>query len=136
MTSTTPPITVSITFPVMIAAAALFGCPRLVIPGRPGATPAAQDRARRVIGVGRTGHVRLMRLFPGIARAVGPRQLVDRVMQPGMPLRRHLRRLRLAMVDHPALLAARPPAAAPHRPAALLAVIAVAKAVSPHQLAA
>src|SRR5260370_17237683 len=110
----------------MFAAAALFGCPRLVIPGGAGPMAAAQDRARRVIGIGRAGHVWLVRFFPGMARTVGARHLVHRMVQPGMPFRRHFRPLRLAVVDDPALLAAEPAAAAPQRCPAALAVIAVA----------
>src|SRR5215472_7575378 len=110
----------------MFAATGLFGCPRLVIPGGAGTVAATPDRAGRIIGVRRSSHVRLVRLLPGIARPVGARQLVDRMVQPGMPFGRHLRAFRLAIVDNPTLLAAGAASAAPHRPAAALAIIAVA----------
>ena len=101
----------------------------------PGAVAAAQDRAARVIGIGRAGHVRLVRLFPRIARA-RPRHLVDHMVQPGVPFRRHLRALGLALVDDPAPLAAEPAAAEPLRLVASLAVIAVAVVVGADQFAA
>ena len=68
---------------------------------------------RRIIGIGRARHVRLVRFLPGITRPVGARQLVDRMVQPGVPLGGTLRGLRLAIVDDPALLAAGAPIAAP-----------------------
>src|SRR5271167_3969958 len=97
--------------------------------------PAAQDRARRMIGVGRAGHVRLVLLLPGIADAVSSRDLVDRVVQPGMPFRGHLRPLRLAVIHDPALFAAGAPTAAPQRPGTLLAIVPVAEIVGSDQLA-
>src|SRR5438876_11712410 len=104
-----------------------FRRPWLVIAGRRGTDATAQDRPPRVIGEGRAGHVRLMLLLPSVAATfLRARHLVDRVMQPGMPFRRHLGRLRLTLIDDPALLAARPSAAAPQRVIAPLAVIAVA----------
>src|SRR5215470_12298691 len=102
-----------------------FGRPWLVIPGRAGAMAAAQDRAGRVISQRRAGHVRLVWLLPGIADTVRPRELVNGVMQPGVPFRRHLGALGLAVIDDPALFTARPPAALSHRLGAPLAVIAV-----------
>src|SRR5208282_1825765 len=112
-----------------------FRGPRLVIPGRAGPVPAAQDRARRVIGVGCAGHVRLVLLLPGIADAIGARHLVDRVVQPGVPLGWHLGPLRLAIIDDPALFAAGAPTAAPQRLGTLLAIVPVAEIVGPDQLA-
>src|SRR5205823_4193634 len=97
----TAPMTVSMTFPVMIRAAVSLRGPRLVVAGRAGPVAATQDRARRIIGIGRAGHIRLIPLLPGVARPVGPRQLVPRMVQPGMPFGRHFRALRLAIVDHP-----------------------------------
>src|SRR5437667_6720189 len=114
---------------------ALFRRPWLVIAGRRDAVAAAQHRAARVIGLGRAGQVRLVRLLPGIALA-RLRHLVDHVVQPGVPLRRHLGTLRLAIVDDPAPLAARPPAAAPDRLIALEAIVAVAVGVGADGLAA
>src|ERR1700730_18159252 len=119
----------------MFAAAGLFGGPRLVIPGGAGPMAAAQDRARRMIGVRGAGHVRLVRLLPGIAGTVGARHLVHRMVQPGMPFRRHFRCLWLAVVDDPALLAAEPAAATPQGGGAAIAVIAVAVAVGADQFA-
>src|SRR5262249_50718824 len=97
---------------------------------------AGTDRAAREIGKGRTGHVWLVRLFPGMPRAGGARQFVDRVVQPGMPFRRHLRSFRLAIIDDPAFLAAGPTPAAPQRLSAALAVIAVTVRIGADQLAA
>src|SRR5208283_1657485 len=113
----------------------LFRRPRLVIARGAGAMPAAQHRPLRVIGLRRAGQVGLVRLFPGIVR---PRagHLVDRVMQPGVPLRRNLRALRLALVDDPAPLAAEAAAATPGRLVALEAVIGVAIRVRADPLAA
>src|SRR6201995_148047 len=119
----------------MFAAIVSFGGPGLVIPCGAGPGAAAQDRARRVIGVGRAGHVRLVRYLPGRAGPVAARQLVHGMVQPGMPFRGHLRRLRLAVVDDPPLLAAEPAAAAPQRPGPAFAVIAVAVIVGADQLA-
>src|SRR5215467_4308671 len=61
---------------------------------------------------------------------------VDRVVQPGMPFRRHLRSFRLAIIDDPALLAAGPAPAAPQRFSAALAVIAVTVRIGADQFAA
>src|SRR5712691_12396444 len=103
---------------------ALFRRPRLVIAGRANPVAAAQHRARWMVGLFGSGHVRLVVLFPGIALArLG--QLVDHVVQPGMPFRRHLGALRLAIVDDPAPVAAKPPAAAPRRLLAPEAIIAI-----------
>src|SRR5271168_2469550 len=129
---TTAPSTVSMTLPLIGRCPgwphpepALFRRPRLVIAGRAIAVAAAQHRAGRMVGLWRPGHVRLVVLFPGIALA-RLRQLVDHVMQPGMPFRRHLGAFRLAIVDDPAPLAAETPAAAPGRLVAPEAVVAVA----------
>src|SRR5215831_11478663 len=124
------------TFPLMLCDAALFGGPRLVVPGGRRPLAAATDRAAREIGKGRTGHVWLVRLFPGIPRAVGARQFVDRVVQPGMPFRRHLRSFRLAIIDDPAFLAAGPAPAAPQRLSTALTVIAVTVRIGADQFAA
>src|SRR3984957_1548740 len=56
---------------------------------RTDAVAAAQDRARRVVGIARAGHVWLVRLLPGMAGAVGARHLVHPMVQPGVPFRRH-----------------------------------------------
>src|SRR6266436_9641610 len=122
---TTAPITVSMTLPLIARVPApLFRRPRLVIAGRAEAVAAAQHRAGRMVGQGGAGHVRLVVLFPGIALArLG--QLVDHVVQPGMPFRRHLGALRLAIVDDPAPVAAEAPAAEPRRLVALQAIVAV-----------
>src|SRR5262249_5547253 len=122
-------------FPVMVRARASFGSPRLIIPGGGGAVAAAQHRAARVIGKGRAGHIRLVLLLPRVARTVGARDLVDRMMEPGMPTRGHLGCFRLTIVDDPTLFATGPPAAAPQRLAAPFAVIAVAEAVGSDQFA-
>src|SRR5271165_2784974 len=150
MTSTTAPITVSITLPLirrftplmpappnLIRAASLFRRPRLVIAD--GALPlaAAQNRACRTIGVRGPGHVRQMLFLPGIAGACARmRDLVNRVMQPGVPLGRHLRSFRGASVHDPSFLTACPTAAAHQLPPPLFPVVAVAEAVNPNILAA
>src|SRR5438067_1025 len=123
-------------FPVIAARPCSFRRPRLVIAGGGGPAPAAQYRARRVIGKGGACHIRLMLLLPGVADPVRARHLIDRVVQPGVPFGGNLGPLRLALIDDPALLAAGPPAAPLQRLAATLAIIAVAKAVGPDQLAA
>src|SRR5216683_3965666 len=122
---TTAPTTVSMTLPLIGRfPAPLFRRPRLVIAGRASAVAAAQHRAGRMVGLRGPGHVRQVVLFPGMALArLG--QLVDHMMQPGMPFRRHLGAFRLAIVDDPAPVAAKPPAAAPRRLLALEPVIAV-----------
>src|SRR5712691_9873378 len=109
---TTAPITISMTLPLIVRSpAALFRRPRLVIAGRAKAVAAAQHRAGRMVGHGGPGHVRLVVLFPGIALArLGQR--VDHVVQPGMPFRRDLGALWLAIIDDPAPVAAEPPATA------------------------
>src|SRR6266851_6610132 len=133
---TTAPITVSMTLPLIARLpAALFRRPRLVIAGRASAVAAAQHRAGRMVGQGGPGHVRQVVLFPGMALArLG--QLVDHVMQPGMPFRRHLGALRLAIIDDPAPVAAEPPAAAPGRLLAPEAVIAIPIGIGPDGFAA
>src|ERR1700693_1578573 len=127
---TTAPITVSIMLPLIFRLpGGLFRRPRLVIAGRAVAVAAAQHRARRMVGLRGPGHVRLMILFPGMALArLG--QLVDHVMQPGMPFRRHLGAFRLAVIDDPAPVAAEAPAAPPRRLVALEAVVAVAVGIA------
>src|SRR5215469_16957521 len=112
-------------FPVMLLAAASIRCPRLVIPSSVRPMAAAQDRAPRIIRKGGAGHVRLMRLFPRVSGTVRTRHLVHRMMQPGMPLGGHFRPLRLAIIYHPALFAAEPPAAASCGPVPPLAVVAI-----------
>src|SRR5271170_7966034 len=114
---TTAPITVSMTLPLIGRCLggphpepALFRRPRLVIAGGADTVAAAQHRARRMVGQRGPGHVRLVVLFPGMALA-RLRQLVDHVMQPGMPFRRHLGALGFAIIDHPAPLAAEASAA-------------------------
>src|SRR6202030_2333981 len=62
--------------------------------------------------------------------------LIDRMMQPGMPFRRHLGPLRLALVDDPAALAAEAGAAQPLRLVALQPVVAVAVGVAADRRAA
>src|SRR5205814_5009618 len=76
-----------------------------------------------------------VRLFPGVALA-RLRHLVDHVVQPGMPFRRHLGAFRLAIVDDPAPLAAEPAAAQPPRLVALQPVIPVAVIVDADRRAA
>src|SRR5216684_4563949 len=127
---TTAPITVSMTLPLIARLpAALFRRPRLVIAGRASAVAAAQHRAGRMVGQGGPGHVRQVVLFPGMALArLG--QLVDHVMQPGMPFRRHLGAFRLAVVDDPAPVAAESPAAPPRRLVAPEAIVVVAVGVA------
>src|SRR5689334_18647530 len=80
--------------------------PRLVVAGGAGAVAALVVVARRPVGPGRSGQVGQMLLLPRPARrAARRRRFLDDVMQPGMPLRRHLGSLGLALVEHPALLA-------------------------------
>src|SRR5712691_6053252 len=124
-TMTTAPITVSMTLPLIARVrGALFRRPRLVIAGRANAVATTQHRAGRMVGERGPGHVRLVVLFPGMALArLG--WLVDHVMQPGMPFRRHLGALRLAIVDDPAPVAPETPAAEPRRLVALEPVIAI-----------
>src|ERR1051325_6631497 len=96
-------------------ASPLLRPPGLVVAGCRAAVAAAQDRAARMIGQRRPGHVRLVRLFPGIAL---PRlwDLVIHMVQPRVPFRRYLRPLGLALVDDPAPFAAEPAAAERCRP--------------------
>ena len=47
------------------------------------------------------GEVRLMRLLPGSAAAIGQHR-IGRVMQPGMPFRAHAGSIRRAGINHPA----------------------------------
>src|SRR5712691_1652996 len=132
---TTAPITVSMTLPLIARAPApLFRRPWLVIAGRANAVAAAQHRAGRMVSQGGPGHVRLVVLFPGIALA-RLRQLVDHVVQPGMPFRRHLGALRLTVVDDPAPIAAEAPAAAPRRLLAPEAVIAIPVGIGANEFA-
>src|SRR6185437_27993 len=137
MSSTTAPITASIMFPFIAAPERCVSArrPGLVIAGRPGPVPAAEDRPGRAIGARGPGQVRLVRLFPFIPLAIG-RHRVGRVMQPGVPFRRNLGPLGLAPVDYPAPLAA--PASSPglQLSAALHPVIAVAIRIAADQLAA
>ena len=60
--------------------------PGLVVAGGLGPAAADKRRARRTVGRGRAGQVRLMRLFP-LARRVAlfGRRHIDCVMQPAMP---------------------------------------------------
>src|SRR6516162_10233806 len=111
-----------------------LGCPRLVIPGRASTAATAQDRAPRMIGEGCPGHVRLMLLLPRIADAVRSWDLVDRMVQPGVPFGRYLRPLRLTVIHDPTLFAAGSPTATPQGPIALLAIVTVAEAVGADQL--
>src|SRR5439155_817205 len=121
--------------PVIPALPDLFGCPRLVIPGRARPLRAAQHRSWRIIGEGCTGHVRLVLFLPRVAHTVRARHLVDRMVQPGMPLLGHLGPFRLALIDDPALFTAGSPAAAPRRLGTPFAIVAVAESVGPNQLA-
>src|SRR5712691_4040847 len=99
-------------YPAVAArAGALFRRPRLVIAGGADPVSAAQHRAGRVIGERRAGQIRLVRQLPRIFLA-RRWHLVDHVVQPGVPLRRHLGTLGLAVVDDPAPVAAEAPAAA------------------------
>src|SRR5438046_3315830 len=98
-------MTLSIRFPLMAhfpgdrgSRCGLSRGPGLVVAGGAWAMPAAQHRARRVVGLRRPGQVRLMRLLPRVTLA-RPRHVVDHVMQPGMTFRRRLLALRLAVVD-------------------------------------
>src|SRR5438034_10372678 len=126
---TTAPITISITLPLICGLpGGLFRRPRLVIAGWASAMAAPQHRAGRMVGQRGPGHVGQVVLFPGMALARLGR-LVDHVMQPGMPLRRHLGALRLAIVDDPPPVAAESPAAPPLRLVASKAVVAVAVGV-------
>src|SRR6056297_4143942 len=64
------------------------------------------DRPGRRIGQRGPRQVFLMRLFPRLARQrLFRRHLVERVMQPAMPIRAHAARLGFAVEDHPPLLA-------------------------------
>src|SRR5579885_768099 len=115
---------------------ALLRAPRLVIPGRFGAVYAPQNRARWPVCDGRAAQIRHMLLLPGIMRPLArPRRRVDRVVQPGVPLRRHARGLDLAVIEPPAPLAARHAAAPDESAPRLLAVIAIAELVGADQLA-
>src|SRR6185312_11807625 len=147
MTSTTAPITVSMTLrfmdrlppvrdePSFPRPGSLLRAPRLVVARRRRALPAAQHRAGRPVGERRAAEVRQMLLLPGIVRPLArARRRVDRVMQPGMPLRRHSRGLGLAVVEHPAALAARHAAPFDEGPAAPFPIIAVAELVGADQL--
>src|SRR5206468_1581185 len=103
--------------------------------GRANPVAAAQHRPRRMVGLGGPGQVWLVVLFPGIALAWA-RHLVDHVMQPSMPFRRHLRAFRGPLIDDPAPLTAEPPAAPAGRLVALQPVIAVAIGIGADDLAA
>src|SRR5579863_2804263 len=96
--------------------------------------PAAQHRAARPIGLWRPRHIGLVRLLPGIALTLAG-NLVDRVVQPGVPLRRHFRPFRRALVDQPATLAREASAPAPGRLVALEAIIPVAVLIRSNQRA-
>src|SRR5277367_1546801 len=112
---TTAPMTVSIMLPLIDRLpGGSFRRPRLVIASRTIAVAAAQHRAGRMVGQRGPGHVRLVILLPRMALArLG--QVVDHVMQPGMPFRRHLGAFRLAVVDDPAPVAAESPTAVQRR---------------------
>src|SRR5260221_12470981 len=98
--------------------------------------PPAQQRAGRAIGKRRAAEIGLMLLLPGIMRPLaGLRRRIDGVVEPGMPLRRHARRLDLAIIKHPAPLAAPHAAAANQLPATLLPVVSIAELVGAGQLA-
>src|SRR5687767_6209891 len=85
----------------------LFRVPGLVVAGRALAVAAARDRALRPAGVDRAGQVREVILLPGLQlEGLGGRRLVEGVVQPAMPLGRDLRGVGIALVDHPAALAA------------------------------
>src|SRR5947209_7823706 len=106
--------------------------PGLVIAGRRVAAVLGERRAGRAIGLRRAGEIRPVRLLPGpsLHNLLGRRH-VDGVMQPPMPARRHLRGLRVAVVDHPAALE-------PERRIDLAAagsVIAIAELVGPDRFA-
>src|SRR5262249_7671689 len=129
-------MTLSSRFPLILrfrgscrAGGSLTRDPGLVIAGRAAAMPAPQDRTRRMVGQRRPGHVRLMRLLPGIALP-RLRHFINHVVQPGMPFRRHLRALGLAIVDNPAPLAAETPSAERLRLVAFQPVVAVAVIVA------
>src|SRR5437667_3576681 len=106
--------------------------PGLIIAGRGVAAVLGKRRAGRAIGLRRAGEIRPVRLLPGpgLHNLLGRRH-VDGVMQPAMPARRHLRGLRIAVVDHPAALE-------PERRVDLAAagsVIAIAELVGPDRFA-
>src|SRR6266571_3693364 len=106
--------------------------PGLIIAGRGVAAVLGERRAGRAIGLRRAGEIRPVRLLPGpgLHNLLGRRH-VDGVMQPPMPARRHLRGLRIAVVDHPAALE-------PERRVDLAAagsVIAIAELVGPDRFA-
>src|ERR1700674_2498018 len=139
---TTAPITVSMTLPLigrLLGGAdrtgALFRRPRLVIACRANPVAAAQHRAGPMVGKRGPGHVRLVVLFPEITPA-RHRHLVDHVMQPGMPFRRHLGAFGLAVIDDPSPIATEAPATEPRRLVAFEAVVAVAVGVRADEFAA
>src|SRR5271166_1242013 len=77
--------------------------PSFVVTGRRRSYPATAIMPRRQIGRRSPGQIRLMLLHPRLVG--GNRQgILDGIMQPGMPLRRHPGRLDLALIKHPAAL--------------------------------
>src|SRR6056297_58917 len=94
-----------ITRPFIAKTLPSLGAPGLVIlPFRRLRTP---DRPRRSIGQCRTGQVFLVRLFPRLlGQRTVRRRLLERMVQPAMPIGIDTACFRLAVVDHPALLAA------------------------------
>src|SRR5581483_3292883 len=79
------------------------GLPGLVVARRVRPLSAAEDAARRPIGPGGAGHVHAMRLLPrpGLVALLGWRG-IDHVVQPTVPLGRHLGGFRELLVDDPA----------------------------------
>src|SRR6185312_1836964 len=130
MARTSAPTNVSMMLRCMrrFARQILGGAPGLVIARRLRALAAAIGVARRPVGERRARLVRLVRLLPGPGRLVAARHDIGRAMQPGIPLRRHLRGLGLALIEDPAALQA-------HRARILAAVIAIAEGIGADRLA-
>src|SRR5262245_57462357 len=103
--------------------------PGLVIAGALGAVAALQRMAGRTVGLRRTREVRQMRLLPGALMGLaGFRRVLDDLVQPTVPFRRHAGGLGLAVVEHPAALALLALGAA-------VDVVAVAEGIGADQLA-
>src|SRR5690606_35134496 len=84
-----------------------FRAPGLIVAGGGRALAQGGQRALRATRHRRARHVRQMILLPRLTRqrTLG-RSLVIGVAQPALPLRRHLGRLGIAVIDDPAALAA------------------------------
>src|SRR5947209_17399096 len=77
--------------------------PGLVVTARAGALAALERVTRRAVGEAGAGQVGDVGLLPIAHRPVARAwRHVDHVVQPGMPLGRHLRGLGLAVIEHPA----------------------------------